>query len=215
MWVGLKEHWVQSPNHDYCQYCNSHFPDRGYYEEHLVDSHVACIPCNRVFANDFGLHEHYRQSEHHHFCVPCSRHFSSASNLNLHLNSAIHCPKDVRCPFKCGATFVSRAALVLHLENAWMLTGGSTTEDVTYIATSHSWNGLGYECYLCHGVHKTLKALNQHLIYICCGPSCGYRCSTLSALFQHIETGKCGVLRFKAVQGAMDSVLGQMGWITM
>jgi hypothetical protein len=31
---------------------------------------------------------------------------------------------------------------------------------------------------------------------------------------QHIESEKCGVSRFRAVQNAMDSVLGQVGRLT-
>lgn len=31
--VGLKEHWVQSPHHHYCQYCNKHFDAA---EDHVV-----------------------------------------------------------------------------------------------------------------------------------------------------------------------------------
>jgi hypothetical protein len=105
-----------------------------------------------------------------------------------------------------------------------MITGGSgSSQDITYIATELSWNGSDYECYFCHGVYRYLNQLNQHLaspkhqdkIYICRGPSCGLRFSALSGLVQHIESEKCGVSKFRAVQNAMDSMLGQMGRLTM
>ncbi|KDR85839.1 hypothetical protein GALMADRAFT_234944 [Galerina marginata CBS 339.88] len=250
-WVGLKEHWVQSPNHNYCQYCNEHFYDEEDLEDHFQNAHAYCPTCRRVFKDGVGLREHYRQSEQHHYCAPCDRLFNSASNLNSHLNSSVHRPKDVKCPFKCGAAFVSRSALVLHLENgactsgvnrnlvnryvrqydtsnvitdpARMIAGSGSSGDITYIASERSWNGSGYECYLCHNTYQTLAVLNRHLasprhqdrIYICRGPSCSARFNTLSGLVQHIESGRCGVARFKTVQNAMDSLLGQMGRLTM
>ncbi|KAF8971851.1 hypothetical protein BDZ97DRAFT_1693153 [Flammula alnicola] len=252
-WIGLKEHFVQSPRHDYCQYCDAHFDDDKELEHHYQTSHSFCSQCWKVFENEIGLQEHYRQSERHHYCPPCDKLFLSASNLNSHLNSAIHRPKDVRCPFRCGGQFVSRSALVLHLENgacssgvdratvnkyvrqydtnnvitdpARLLAGGSgsANQDIRYYATAASWNGSGYECCLCHLVYRSLPALNQHLgspkhqdkIYLCRGPSCGLRFTTLSALVQHIESEKCGVAKFKAVQNAMNGMLGQMGRLTM
>jgi hypothetical protein len=33
----------------------------------------------------------------------------------------------------------------------------------TYFATKRSWNGYGYECYLCHREFSRLSGLNQHL----------------------------------------------------
>lgn len=169
-----------------------------------------------------------------------------------HLDSSIHRPKDVICPFKCGSSFVSRSALVLHLENgacksgmnrasvdryvrehdrhniitdpSRMIAGPSgIAENVTLIATERSWNGSAWECCLCYSTYRTHKALNQHLasprhkdkIYICRGHECNKRFPSLSGLVQHIESNKCGVARFKSVQNAMDSMLGQMGRITL
>ncbi|KAF5313073.1 hypothetical protein D9619_002468 [Psilocybe cf. subviscida] len=146
-------------------------------------------------------------------------------------------------------TFVSRAALVLHLESGScvsgidrrtvnalvkrydtnnlitdrLLTTGRGEDEIQYIATGASWNGVAYECYLCYKPHRTLHALNQHLnspkhaqkFYLCRGPNCGVKFSALSALVQHIESQKCGVAKFSVVQNAMDSVLGQMGRLTL
>lgn len=171
-----------------------------------------------------------------------------------HLNSSVHRPKDVKCPFKCGASFVSRSALVLHLENGGcssgmtrsqvdkyvrqfdtnniitdpsrLLTGGSSSsssQEITLIATERSWNGSAYQCVLCYHPFRTLHALNQHLaspkhkdkVYICRGAECGLRFNALSGLVQHVESDKCGVGRLRFVQNTMDSVLGQMGRLTM
>ena len=168
-----------------------------------------------------------------------------------HLNSSVHRPKDVICPFRgCDRTFVSRSALVLHLEEgacrsgidratinryvrqydknniitdpSRLLTSGADSDNTKYYATERSWNGYRYECYLCHSSYASLVSLNRHLaspihhdkIYICPASSCRSRFTTLSALCQHIESEKCGVSKFKAVQHTMDSLLGQMGRLT-
>lgn len=170
-----------------------------------------------------------------------------------HLNSSTHRPKDVACPGRCGGRFVSRSALVLHLENGACASGidrnmvnrvvrqydtsniitdparliggssGTAQQEVSYIATGASWNGRGYQCYLCNSVHSSLRGLNQHLaspkhqdeIYVCRGSSCGQRFRVLSALVAHIESEKCGISKFKYVQSTMDSLLGQIGRLTL
>lgn len=37
------------------------------------------------------------------------------------------------------------------------------TGEVEYEATVHTWNGSGYECYLCHRVFQKIQSLDQHL----------------------------------------------------
>jgi hypothetical protein len=251
-WVGLKEHWVQSPRHNYCQSCAEHYEEYSDLIDHYNEEHHYCESCNKLFSNDYGLHEHYRQSTAHHYCVPCKRNFLSASNLNSHLNSSTHRPKDVLCPFRaCGQSFVSRSALILHLEAgrcrsgvdrqtiksfvrsydkdhfitdpSRMLTYGDGGVESKYIATSASWNGSAYECFLCHSTYRSLKSLNQHLesprhqekIYFCPLSSCHTQFTTLSALCQHIESERCGVSRFKVVQNALDNIFGRVARITL
>ena len=80
-WAGLKEHWVQSPRHMYCQYCHEHYANRGELDHHYDVAHSWCSACRIIFKDDVGLKEHYRQSPLHHYCQPCNRLFSSASNL--------------------------------------------------------------------------------------------------------------------------------------
>ncbi|KAL4063896.1 hypothetical protein V8B97DRAFT_654122 [Scleroderma yunnanense] len=188
-WTGLKEHWVQSPRHSYCQYCDCHFDDGSSLLDHYRDEHYYCEKCNRVFKNEYGLHEHNRQS--HYYCESCKRVFQSPSNLSAHMNSSTHRSKDVPCPFNgCDQSFVSKSALILHLESGGcksgvnrqmvnryvrevdrtniitnpsrLLTGGDNT-DVSYTATDASWNGRAYECVLCHNLFRSLRDLNRHL----------------------------------------------------
>ncbi|KAJ7154356.1 hypothetical protein C8R43DRAFT_885111 [Mycena crocata] len=182
-WTGLKEHYVQSRVHDYCQRCDEHFDNPSELEYHYQQEHHYCGKCRRFFQNELGLSEHYRQSDLHHYCAPCKRLFQSASNLQSHLNSSTHRPKEVICPGRgCGLGFVTRSALLLHLEAgtcssgsnrqtvnrivrqydtnnvitnpARLLTGGDN--QVNYMASAASWNGSAYECYLCHGGYLLL-----------------------------------------------------------
>lgn len=188
----LKEHFVQSLMYDYCQHCDTHFDDSEELQDHYQTDHHFCDPCRKIFQNEYGLHDHwhYRQSGLHHYCVLCKRLFQNANNLSNHLNSSLHRPKDVPCPGKgCGVAFVSRSALILHLESSGCKSGADRqtinryvrqydtkniitnpprlltvgTSDVTYVASERAWNGSAYECYLCHAGFRTLTALNQHL----------------------------------------------------
>ncbi|KZO94066.1 hypothetical protein CALVIDRAFT_539439 [Calocera viscosa TUFC12733] len=91
----------------------------------------------------------------------------------------------------------------------------------TYIASAQAWNGRGYECYFCHKVFDKLVHLNQHLaspkhtkplqkLYRCPNLACQTETVTLSAICQHIESGGCGVNRFKKVNHAMEAFVTGM-----
>ncbi|KAF8148788.1 hypothetical protein K438DRAFT_1625326 [Mycena galopus ATCC 62051] len=225
-WNSLKQHFVQSPMHDYCQRCEVHFDDSEELEDHYRTDHHYCSSCRKFFQNELGLHEHYRQSTFHHYCVPCKRLFQSASNLTSHQNSSLHRPKDVPCPGKgCGLAFVSRSALILHLESGSCRSGAdrqTINRYTTYVASARAWNGMEYECYLCHAGYRTLASLNQHLAsprhqekqYICPLNVCREPFTTLSGLCQHIESERCGVAKFKVVQNTMDDLMGKMRRLT-
>ncbi|KAF7782994.1 hypothetical protein Agabi119p4_2370 [Agaricus bisporus var. burnettii] len=191
-WSDLQDHWVESPYHSYCQPCNEHFDDDEELEDHDESGHSWCRQCNRFFANDYGRREHYRQSSVHFYCAPCDHLFQAASNLQAHLNSSIHRPRNVKCRGKgCDRTFVSVSAMILHLEGgkcvsgidrsyvdqkvreydrnniitdpSRMITGSGSQSNSTYYATKAAWNGYAFECYLCHHTYNTLPILNQHL----------------------------------------------------
>lgn len=141
-----------------------------------------------------GLKQHNIQTYPSHcrwYCAPCDRAFASESNLHHHLRSSTHQPRRFKCPGKrCGATFISHSALVLHCESGTCPSGvtrdklnklivsvdkgsiitnparmvGGPDEGVTQrFATEYSWNGEAYECFLCFKEFRSLKALNLHL----------------------------------------------------
>ncbi|KAF8655369.1 hypothetical protein AX16_003066 [Volvariella volvacea WC 439] len=239
-WAALKEHYVQSPRHSYCQYCDTHFDDDDDLETHYEDSHYYCSRCRKVFKNEHGLKEHRRQSPNHNYCAACNREFTSANNLQNHLNSSIHQPKSVPCLApECNQWFVSRSAMVSHLESGCCISGVTRARvndfvrrmdqhnvitnpsrlltdgtEVQYIANQRAWNGLAYECYICHNEFSTLPRLNQHLnsprhqaeMYFCPLAICGAQFRVLSGLLQHIESERCGISKFKTVRNTLDHV---------
>ncbi|EPS93961.1 hypothetical protein FOMPIDRAFT_1020323, partial [Fomitopsis schrenkii] len=112
----LKQHWVASPRHNYCQDCNEHFDDQDELDEHYEEEHYYCAVCRKLFTNQIGLHEHNRQC--HHYCPDCRRLFNNENNLRSHLRSGVHASANIRCPGQsCNRTFISGAALLLHMES--------------------------------------------------------------------------------------------------
>jgi len=99
---------------------------------------------------------------------------------------------------------------------------GGLNQFVETWATDKAWNGAAYECYFCHLIFRSLTALNQHLqsprheekIYFCPKHDCRKEFTTLSGLCQHVESGSCGVLRFREVQAVMDSLVRGMKRLT-
>ncbi|RDX45238.1 hypothetical protein OH76DRAFT_1388235 [Lentinus brumalis] len=187
--AALTQHYVQSPSHPYCQPCEAHFDDWADLYAHYNDAHYYCNKCNRVFHVELGLHDHRRQMHDDVYCVPCKRVFKDNNALRHHQRSTFHQGRTIACPMKsCSKSFVSRAALVLHLESGGcasritrdmvnrivaaldkgnvitnpsrLIGGGGVTGSW---ATEHAWNGAQYECYLCHRKFATLPRLNQHL----------------------------------------------------
>ena len=44
----LKEHYVQSPRHAYCQYCDKHLKDKVALRQHFTWEHHLCESCDKV-----------------------------------------------------------------------------------------------------------------------------------------------------------------------
>ncbi len=86
---------------------------------------------------------------------------------------------------------------------------------IQYSANERSFNGSAYECYLCHDTFKTLDRLNQHFNspvhddteFRC--PQCRKEFKVISGLVQHIESGSCGIARFKEVTRHFENLTHQ------
>jgi len=219
----LEDHYERS--HHLCSVCRRVFANNYGLKEHYHEQHHYCSPCDRHFQNDNNLRQHLNSSTHRprntHCPAGCGSSFISNSALVLHLESG-------GCSSGINRNTVNRVVRQLDTNHvitdpSRLITGGTYVDDeVTYYATAFSWNGFAYECYLCHKDYSSLRSLNQHLaspaherkFYICPGPNCDIRFVGLGALCQHIESESCGVLRFRAVQATMDSLLGQMTRLT-
>ncbi|RPD70229.1 hypothetical protein L226DRAFT_539082 [Lentinus tigrinus ALCF2SS1-7] len=118
----LAQHYAQSARHPYCQRCEELFDDWEDLYEHYGDAHHYCDKCNRVFDLAVALADHRRQKHDDDddvvCCSPCKRTFKDANALQHHHRSTLHQGRTVACPMqRCTRSFVSRAALVLHLES--------------------------------------------------------------------------------------------------
>jgi hypothetical protein len=147
----------------------------------------------------------------------CGAQFISQSALLLHLEEG-------GC--KSGATRHALNCLVAERDTNHFITNPNRmiTGPTQTWATNRAWNGDAFECYLCHKEYQTLVRLNQHLasptheqpIYHC--PKLGHGCKSqfkaLSALCQHIESGSCGVMRFKIVQDSINNLTRGVNRIT-
>lgn len=88
------------------------------------------------------------------------------------------------------------------------LIGWEGSSQNTYSCTDRAWNGRMWECYLCHRGFGTMHGLNQHLnspahqqnLYHCPNRSCRQDFKTLAAIINHLESEKCGAMRFEQVQ---------------
>ena len=173
----------------------------------------------------------------------------------MHLRtSVIHNPRKHVCPGRgCKASFVAYGDLALHLEsgacrggfnrgninkmvirgdkkhvitNPQRLIGYREDDEVRIWATENAWNGVRYECVLCHREFRMLSALNAHLaspahankIYRC--PTqydgCSQEFKTLSGLLSHVERSECGVRRFrKQLTDTLDNITSKMKRLTV
>lgn len=160
--------------------------------------------------------------------------------MGQHLNSKTHRGSSITCPF-CNTRFTTASGLSHHLERGacprapslnretiyrmvrardpgGLITrktiGWKDEENATYQASSQTWNGSRYECYLCHRGFKQLSGLNQHLessvhkqqVYRCPNRQCFKNFATLAGLFNHLESESCHFIRFERVQRSVEAV---------
>lgn len=144
--------------------------------------------------------------------------FISTANLVMHLESG-------GC--RSGATRHTVNQFVAERDTGHFITNPNRliTGPTETWATERAWNGNNYECYFCHKEFRALTGLNQHLAspahermtYRCppqLSQGCRMQFKTLSALCQHIESGSCGVIRFKVVQDNMQNLVRGMNRLT-
>ncbi|KAL1737251.1 hypothetical protein EV714DRAFT_241157 [Schizophyllum commune] len=217
----LEDHYIE--DHFYCRKCRRVFVnDRGLQEHYRQsDAHHYCTSCQRDFQSESNLQSHLNSSIHRPRNVVCP--FRGCGQAFISLSAlALHCESG-RCPSGVDRRTVDRLVRTIDRNNyitdpSRMITGGDQERTVRNIATERSWNGYAYECYLCNRMYSTLHGLNQHLsssyhadkVYKCPMKGCSHRSATVSALFQHVESGSCGARRFTAIEGVMDNLVNGM-----
>lgn len=152
-------------------------------------------------------------------CPWCKEGFVTASGVTVHLESG-----------NCTASDLNRQKLnhlVTRMDRNNIITKPLLTmpgyeDNCEIIATEKSWNGYGFECYLCDRQFGQLYALNQHLrspahdqnLYRCPERGCRREYKVLSGLIMHFESESCGFVRFSSVQqlaqNGIQNMVGKM-----
>ncbi|KAJ2896107.1 uncharacterized protein MKZ38_005862 [Zalerion maritima] len=167
------------------------------------------------------------------YCADCDRQFMNENNLRQHLNSRAHRPADsILCPF-CSKGFATATGLCHHLERGCCAAMPSLNRDEIYRLVRHrdsrgvisnkllDWqgstayepnescfNGMEYECFLCHRTFAGLRGLTQHInspfhqanYYHCPNGACNKQFTTLAAIMNHLESESCSFMQFSEVQ---------------
>lgn len=145
-------------------------------------------------------------------CPFCKQSFTAASGISHHLERGA-CPKAHGVNRETILEFCRRADTGGVFTNKQIK--GREEHRSEYIANENSWNGVGYECYLCHRNFRLLAGLNQHLnsaahksnVYHCPNRgSCSKQFTTLASLFNHLESEGCGFMRFEQAQRTYQNV---------
>ncbi|PTB35590.1 uncharacterized protein TrAFT101_009368 [Trichoderma asperellum] len=173
--LALNQHTYDSSKHHMCPECTGDFKTLYELREHLVDEHDGCPECYDIFDSESDLQDHL--FEEHNMCSICNQFFKSPSNLKYH--QLVHREKTVKC-FACYRMFVTKSAMVLHLEEGTCKPG----IDVDVI------DDLATDCYESH------KYLDNDGDYKC--PTCAKYFRFMSGLLQHAESDSCDeTLRWK------------------
>lgn len=223
---------VHSSDFNLCSLCHAGFHSPSQLKKHKIKRHNLynkCNKCNKCFDTAADLHghliEHKKKPKKPLLCPgrKCNRRFKLAGGLISHLESGA-------C--KSGVTREQVNQIAVELDKTNVVTNparlvqgpdgpAAPRRAITSLATSLSFNGKGFECFLCHREFEALRGLNDHLasavhddkIYMCPKQweGCGKEFSALSVLCHHVESQKCGIRRFNApmqeVVSSMSSAL--------
>ncbi|KAL4902306.1 hypothetical protein BDW74DRAFT_186870 [Aspergillus multicolor] len=187
------DHWVERET------CNRDFRSHQACDQHMdATEHWApswpCETCDATSYSQSAMVQHMNALGHYrNYCKACDRHFQNENNLRAHLNFKLHRGRPTLCPF-CKSNYTTASGLFHHLETGSCTAAPSMDRESIYrpirardphgngryAATSQSWNGYNYKCYLCHRY-------------------------ALAGLFNHLESESCGYMRFEKVQRRVRS----------
>ncbi|KAH6632475.1 hypothetical protein F5144DRAFT_252547 [Chaetomium tenue] len=168
-----QQHIANSNSHHLCMRCPDQpdFDSQSELDGHAETIHNGCTVCDCWFDSPGQLTQH--DIDEHNLCTTCQTYFDSPSNLRNHLQT--HAERTVGCP-GCTRKFVSRSAMVLHLE-AGTCDSGADSDRVTEIA---------FDCYQSG---KYTCDDNPDFNFKC--PTCDTPFAWISGLLQHVEGDSC------------------------
>ncbi|KAL2174954.1 uncharacterized protein P884DRAFT_229550 [Thermothelomyces heterothallicus CBS 202.75] len=168
-----QQHVANSKFHNFCERCpeQPEFASLAELNNHAETVHYCCTVCDYCFNGPDQLAQH--DVDEHNLCETCGTYLSSPSNLKSHLQT--HAEKTVSCP-GCPKMFVSKSAMVLHLE-AGTCESGADCDRVTEIA---------FECFL-----SGRYTCDDNLDFPFKCPTCDTPFSWISGLLQHVESDSC------------------------
>ncbi|KAJ4361188.1 hypothetical protein N0V85_009430 [Neurospora sp. IMI 360204] len=191
-----------------CHLCDGYFSEEDL-TKHEVEAHLWCKECDRHFQSISNIKQHLNSRTHRGQkikCPFCPNSYTTATGMTHHLESG-----------SCrNAPSLNRDSIYKFVRSkdpsgliSKKLIGWEGTSNTTYNCTDRAWNGRQWECYLCHKGFGTSHGLNQHLnspahqqnLYHCPNRSnCRQDFKTLAAIINHLESEKCGAMRFEQVQ---------------
>lgn len=141
-------------------------------------------------------------------CPFCKAAFTTASGLSHHVESG-------SCPNARGLNRQNVYEALRSKDQSGIFTEKLLEWHGETWATEGSWNGFGYECYLCHVVYANIGHLNSHLksprhqqkLYHCPNRACPRKFVSLAGLFNHLESESCSFMRFEEVQRQASEVI--------
>jgi hypothetical protein len=141
-------------------------------------------------------------------CPFCARGFTTATGVTHHLERG-SCPQARTVNHETILSEI-RSRDPHHTITKKLLTQSSKVTATKTTVTHASYNraAMLFECYLCHKGFLFPKALGKHVnsgvhrqnVYRCPGGRCKKEFKALASLFSHLESGRCGAVRFEAVQ---------------
>ncbi|OAV98794.1 hypothetical protein PTTG_05343 [Puccinia triticina 1-1 BBBD Race 1] len=155
-----QDHMIHSSQHHYCAPCRRDFVSQNALDSHLRHSerhlickwcqtvvgklrihnrrhHEQCSECDQWLENATDVHRHCALAHSEVYCVPCRRLFGNPNELKMHLRSSAHRPRNIECVHPaCNRSFISKAALVQHLE-ADTCPSGASLQKVDHYFSYH------------------------------------------------------------------------------
>ncbi|KAF9553923.1 hypothetical protein CPC08DRAFT_210016 [Agrocybe pediades] len=209
---------VQSKPSYQCSVCGKEFNKKKKLKAHLVseaNSHSTwkCSICDRVFVTRELLKKHQLKkhkdssstisgnssdntAERTFTCLLCPSSFHSPSAVAQHLESGCHAKFT-----RHHITAAVKSMGIVPQITVHQITGpvAPPKQVVVPKATTSSWNGTQFQCFMCSRGFKSLVQLNNHLRspvhdqkeFKC--PKCKTKFALISGLVQHLESRACGL----------------------